>query len=138
MYYGIAPAVLDEVGARLDIHQKVEKHADLELKATLLGIQLVDGLRLMPKASRFVRLVLAIVDLSHSRTWTPLDCKVLFGILQWHNLLCRPLFSTLSRTYAFGQKETNDCVEIWPSALDDLVLNVILCPAWVVELDRPL
>ena len=65
------------------------------------------------------------------------EFSALLCILQWHNLLCRLLFSALRSSYAYSGNNLGDGSAVWQSALDEVILNLMLCPAWVAELDRP-
>lgn len=129
--------LLDRVWQDIGLEGKAEKKADFLLNATILGIALHDGIRLMPRSRRFIDLVEALVDLLDRPCCTPRQFSVLLGVLQWHNLLARPTFSALGAAYGFAMLD--DCImrDLPGSVLDDVIMNVLLCPAWVAELDRP-
>jgi hypothetical protein len=65
------------------------------------------------------------------------QCSTLLGMLQWFNLLSRPVFSALTDAYAFARLDDEVVRPVPGKVLDDFVCNMLLCPAWVAELDRP-
>jgi hypothetical protein len=91
----------------------------------------------MPRPRRFVGVISALGDLLGQPGCTPRQCSTFLGILQWHNLLARPTFSSLGASYGFAMLDDDVRRDLPRGVLDDSVLNVLLCPAWVAELDRP-
>ena len=88
---------LDETWLAKGVRGNARKSFDLLPDAVALGIELKDGLRLLPKGSRVCDLLRAGIDLLHGATARPRELSSLGGILQWHDLMNRPLFSCLHR-----------------------------------------
>ena len=60
------------------------------------------------------------------------------GVLQWWNLLNRPLFSCLGSVYPFCQASADSLeVPVWPSVLSEISLNISLLAFWIVDLTAP-
>jgi hypothetical protein len=128
---------LDQVWREIGLEGKAEKKSDFLLDATILGIALQDGMRFMPRAQKFADLIKALVDLLDRPRCTPREFSSLMGVLQWHNLLSRPTFSALGAAYGFVMLDDDVERDLPVRVLEDVITNVLLCPAWVAELDRP-
>ena len=62
----------------------------------------------------------------------------MLGVIQWNDLLSRPLFSILHCTYAFARRSRQNVVQQLPaSVVKELLLVVALAPTWEADLIRP-
>ena len=100
-----------------------------------LGVSLIDGTCLAPRPDRLGALPDAAADLLTRGKCTPKQLSSFIGILQWWNLLNRPLFSCLGAVYPFCQV-ADDLTEIqlWPQVASEVALNVCLVAFWAVGL----
>jgi hypothetical protein len=90
---------LDAEWSRRGLAGNSAKSFDLRPSAVSLGIELQDGLRLVARGRRTLDLVLAVTDMLRGATVSPRELSSVGGVLQWHNLLNRPLFSCLDEYY---------------------------------------
>jgi len=131
-------AGLDEVWADRGVRPQTAKSFDVQLQATCLGIEMRDGMRLSPRAGRLRDMLQAAAALLRRPVASPRQISTFGGMVQWHNLLARPLFSCLGDYYAFVRLEPADVpCAVWPSVVSELCLNVSLLHCWMVDLSRP-
>lgn len=96
---------LDRVWRDWGIEPKHEKSADMVKSGALLGVELVNGLSLMPKCKRFGSLVGSLQVLLRKPMASPTAVHSYAGVLQWSCLLNRPLLSSLGSLYEFVERE---------------------------------
>ncbi len=130
-------AALDRAWEELGVIENGEKAFDLASSATALGVVFDEGLRLLPKGERVYELLLATADLLRGALASPRELASLGGVVQWHNLLNRPLFSCLHHFYAFvrGDDELTP-VPVPREVVSELALNVALLGLWSADLTR--
>ena len=131
-------ARLDEEWRSRGLISQPSKSFDLESDGVCLGVELVSGTCLAPKASRLSDIMCAIIALMRHPWASPGQVASLLGMLQWNDLMSRGLLSIFSSAYAFTRLlPENECVVVWPSVVSELALNVALCCFWVTDLTRP-
>ena len=114
------------------------KSFDLQPEGTALGIDFVHAHFLRSKGGRVHDVVRAVCDLADSPLASPLEVSALLGIIQWQNLLNRPLFSCLSSVYDFtGREDGSTCAGVPDSVVQELLLNTSLLAFWNADLARP-
>ena len=114
------------------------KSFDLELSATALGMEVHEGVALLPRSSRVCDLLAGSIDLLEGATASPLELASFGGVVQWHNLVNRPLFSCLHEYYAFVRQPEEKTERAVPACvLSELALNVGLLALWSTDLTRP-
>jgi hypothetical protein len=130
-------ALLDQAWADQGIRGQNKKSMDLCRNGTALGVDLVDGVSLAPNLQGFADTLLGGVDLLRHRRASPSEVNSLSGKLQWYDLLNRCLLSALNDVYPFVRREDPDTViDLPPSVLDEIALNISLFPYWSVDLTR--
>ncbi len=83
----------------------------------------------MPKPARLAHLLHAVVDLASSRKASPREIASLSGVLHWHDLMNRPLYSCLHAVYAFTKQEDDQALcDLSDAVMSEIVLNVSLFP----------
>ena len=74
---------------------------------------------LVPKGQRLSDLLTGTIDLLRGAEASPLELASFSGILSWHNLLNRPLFSCLHILYTFTQEAEEKKVRTVPKEVVD-------------------
>jgi len=123
----------------------VEGHPDKDVTGALdgvaVGVELFNGQHLGPYTAKLGMLLVAlcgIVSDEKLRRMSPLAFASLNGVIQWFNLLNRPLYSCLLSVYAFAkQAPGHQPTEIPGAVLKELLLVVVLSPLWEADLSRP-
>ncbi len=129
---------LDEAWTRLEVLGNPLKSFDLLPSAEVLGVTLRDGTALSARGPRIADLMRGLVDLLGGATASPRELASYGGVLQWHNLLNRPLFSCLHDFYAFTRSAHElEQRAVPPRVLQELCLNVGLMALWSADLSRP-
>ena len=101
----------------------------------VLGVLVRDGIALCPRSTRLADALLGGADLLRGRRCSPTRLSSFAGLIQWINLLNRPLYSCLNATFAFARLSDEQTVcDLWPSVVGELALNLALFPLWVVDL----
>jgi len=100
-----------------------------------LGVLIKSGIALCPRSSRLADALLGGADLLAGLRCSPARLASFAGLLQWMNLLNRPLYSCLHATFAFARLPDDHLVQgLWTSVVGELVLNLVLFPLWVIDL----
>ena len=106
--------------------------------ATCVGIDFVEGTKLMPQVSKLWDCLLASRDIIVHPHSFPLEVASYCGTTQWFDLLNRWLFSCLDHVYAFNRANGPSVSRELPSeVLSELLLNLVLSPFWLVDFCRP-
>ena len=128
-------APLDAAWADRGIRPKVTKQYDFADSAVVLGILVKAGIALCPRSSRLADALLGGADLLGNLRCSPARLASFAGLLQWMNLLNRPLYSCLHATFAFARlPDEHKLRDVWMSVVGELTLNLALFPLWVVDL----
>ena len=126
---------LDAVWSNVGVVPQSSKGFDDVSCCTALGISLRGGVALTPRSDRLGTIPDASADLLSRGACSPKQLSSFIGVLQWQNLLNRPLFSCLGSVYAFCQlADDNTVTSLWPSVLSEITLNVCLLHFWIIDL----
>ena len=130
---------LDRVWVNRGVLGSDSKSFDLQASGTALGVELHNGTWLRPRSFRLCELFSAARDLLVNPHATPLELASYGGMLQWFDLLDRPLLACLHEFYHFTESGEGDrmLVVVPLSVLSELTLNLCLFPLWTVDLARP-
>jgi hypothetical protein len=129
---------LDAVWSDWGIKPKVEKSLDLVKSGGLLGVEMVNGLTLMPKCKRMGSLVGSLRALVERPLATPKSLHGFLGVLQWCCLLNRPMLSCLGEVYEFVERLPSDQLQRVPTTVvDELCVCVSLLCCLCVDMARP-
>ena len=129
---------LDRAWADLRVAGNDAKSFDLHTCGTALGVQLTDGVRIHARSGRLRDLLMAGLDLMGYPHAAPRDLHRMLGVVQWNDLLNRPLFSCLQSVYKFVENHDDPTVlRIPDGALSEIMLNLSLFPLWEADLTRP-
>jgi hypothetical protein len=93
---------IDKAFTRVGIQRHTAKDVTGVLDGSAVGIDLVKGLKLFGSAARIRLLLPALLGVLERKLLKPAHLRILLGIVQWLNLLARPLFSVLSACYTFA------------------------------------
>ena len=128
-------AALDADWATRGLVPNLTKAFDLEPSATALGMEIRDGVRMLPKGARVCDLLAGCADLLGGPQATPREVSAFGGVLQWHDLANRPLFSCLHKLYNFTKLAEQDELRKVPrEVVGELALNSCLFALWSVDL----
>ena len=131
-------AALDAEWATRGLVPNLTKAFDLEPSATALGMEIRDGVRLLPKGGRVCDLLAGCADLLGGAQASPREVAAFSGVLHWHNLANRPLFSCLHKLYGFTKLPKEDELRKVPrEVVGELALNACLFALWSVDLTTP-
>ena len=132
-------ARIDKAVADAGIEAHRGKDVNEALNTTVIGVDVVDGTRLMPAATK---MALVLVGLAHfcSRerpSCTTLQLQALLGHLAWFALLTRPVFSCLHSAYDVARAEGDTARHIPADTIAELIMfGSLLC--WIDgDLARP-
>ena len=129
---------LDAIWGRRNVVSNDAKRLDLRSSGVALGVVLQDGCQLLAKGSRVADLIRGLLDLLKKPFASPREIASYTGVLQWHNLLNRPLFSCLHEVYDFQRLEPETERRPVPAAVrEELCLNMSLLALWTSDLSRP-
>ena len=93
---------------------------------------------LTPKPQRVVELLTAFIDLLVSPVASSREMAAYVGIINWHNLMNRPLYSCLDAVYTFARSEPQHTARLVGSdVLTELMHNLSLAAFWIIDLCRP-
>ena len=130
-------APLDRVWQSRGVIGNDAKSFDVAPSATALGVVFDRGVRLLPRGQRVGDILTATADLLHGAEASPKELASLGGVIQWQNLLNRPLFSCLHEFYAFVRRDRErDVVPVPSRVQSELALNVALLGLWSADLSR--
>ena len=134
-----------QVGHKIDV--SMAKHGVIkheakdvtgELSATVLGIDVEDGLRLASGRARLSSVLAALCELIQRRSASPLGLAAVLGQIQWFDQLARPLFSILDETYTFARRSRPKTMQALPiQCVQELKLVAALALCWEADLTRP-
>ena len=131
-------ASLDAVWKHRGVQEQQAKSYDLQLDATCLGIEIRGGVRLSPRAVRLRDLLEAGIGLLDCPVASPDQLASFGGMIQWHNLMARQLFSCLGDYYSFVRLNDPRWPRVvWSSVVGELAVNLSLLCFWMVDLTRP-
>ena len=129
---------LDAEWTRQGLKSQYDKAYDLRHDATILGIELRQGTHLLPKGARLWDLLEATSDLAANPQASASEVASYAGVLHWHDLLARPLYSCLHRLYRFIEPRKDTTLRRVPTAvISELLHNTALHACWVIDLTRP-
>ena len=120
---------LDQVWKERGIRAQSSKCFEQASSAVALCIMLKDGVGLIPPPARLVDVFLGGADLLRGGRCAPLELASFGGLLQWFDLLNRPLYSCLGALFAFSRSDPQTTVvPVWPVVLSEIALNIALFP----------
>jgi hypothetical protein len=130
-------ALLDHGWGKQGILAQRRKQCDLVSTGTALGVDLFEGTCLTPNLEGLVSTLCGGIDLFQHGYASAREVNSYLGKLQWYDLLNRPLLSCFKEVYAFVDSDDPDeLVDVPPSILDELALNVALSACWIIDLTR--
>ena len=94
---------LHDVWNGLGLKSHSAKRFEGRLDGTCMGIDLCGGVRWAPAVKRLWSLVAAAADLFGNPRAAPAEMASYSGVLQWLDLLNRPLLSCLQHVYDFNR-----------------------------------
>ena len=128
-------APLDATWAARNIVPKQGKCYDFADSAVTLGILIKDGVALCPRSERLVDVLLGGADLLKNPHCTPARFSSFVGLLQWFNLLNRPMYACLHAAFAFARLQDDQSArDLWETVASEVALNISLFPLWVIDL----
>ena len=83
--------------------------------ATCVGIDVIEGTKLMPQVSKLWDFLRASKDLLACARCSPLELSSYYGTVQWFDLINRWLLSCLDQVYAFGRDDEPSVVRDLPA-----------------------
>lgn len=129
---------LDDVWRARKVITHRAKSMDLVTSARCLGVDLVDGLELLARAERVQDILEASAALLVSGRGSWREIAGLLGIIQWNDLLARPLLSVLSAVYTYSADDgSSDRRRLDDDALSEIAVASALFPLWGADLRRP-
>ena len=111
---------LDTAWAEWGIVVNVKKEQNRCASGQALGLELVRGAHLLPKAIRLYDLTCGIITLLTWRRTSQTTFGVFFGMLLWMLLSNRPLLSACSDVYAFLDSTDDPEVDLPRGVLNEL------------------
>jgi len=122
----------------------LERHPDKDitgqLNCTGIGVDLCDGTHLAPNALKLLMLLSALGGLCGDKSVRevhPWGMAALDGVVQWFNLLSRPLFAVLFEVYNFARRDhPKTSQQLPPAVLWELHDVMALSPFWEADLTR--
>ena len=129
---------LDDVWAAWELQPKREKCDDLLRSGVVLGVELVNGMSLVPKRKRMGSLVGGLCSLLADPVTTPRFMQSFLGTLQWTCLLSRSLLACLNQVYEFEDRvPVNRPQGVPMQVMDELCVCLSLFAYLNVDLTRP-
>ena len=129
---------LDRAFVQHRIVRNEAKDLTHELNGTAVGIDLVDGLHLYASQPKLVKLLPALVWLLGLAATTPRSIERVLGHIDWFNLLNRPLFAVLDKSYDFARMEPANGPRPLPDGVKrEMAVVIALALEWSFDLDTP-
>ena len=97
----------------------------------------MDGLALWASSSKLRLLLPALLYIISASSSAPLHIAALLGVIQWFNLLNRPLFSILEASYTFARQAPQTSLLALPGTVQrEMAMVLGLAMQWMFELDK--
>ena len=129
---------LDEVWKKWNIKPKDGKSVDLARSGAMLGNELVNGMRLLPKSRRLGALLGGFMSLLSTKRASPASMHEFVGVVQWSFLANRFMLSCFSGVYEFVEREPCGFEQAVPApVLDELCVGISLFGYLSIDLTRP-
>ena len=133
-----AASRLDRAFAEVGVERNCGKDVTGALNATVIGIDVVNGLAVQANGSKLRLLLPALLYALELGALAPIQLAALLGHIQWFNLLNRALFALLDACYAFARLTPQHVTILLPERVTSELASVLaLAPQWHFQLEKP-